>query len=36
MGKEISAISRRDFLQLTAKSAIYSSAFLAGMCTHGH
>jgi len=38
MGREILAISRRDFLQLTAKSAIYSSAFLTGcapMATDG-
>ena len=38
MGKEISAMSRRDFLQLTGKSAIYSSVFLTGcapMATDG-
>ena len=38
MGKDISAISRRDFLQLTAKNAIYSAAFLTGcapMATDG-
>ncbi|HEY3166464.1 MAG TPA: hypothetical protein VGK57_04485, partial [Candidatus Binatia bacterium] len=30
MGNELAAISRRDFLKLTAKSAIFSSAFLTG------
>ncbi len=30
MGNEFAAISRRDFLKLTAKSAVFSSAFLNG------
>jgi hypothetical protein len=33
MGNEFAAISRRDFLKLTAKSAVFSSAFLTGCAT---
>ena len=36
MVKEFSAISRRDFLKLTAKSAIVSSGFSNRMRNHGH